>query len=149
MRSVGLARALACGFALLCGGLFGCESLQSYTGSWQGQVSADPQLRQGFDPEARLQVTIASLEPGGMQTTVVLPGALQPLPFEPIRRASADALGALSLPGDSLRTYLGYVRPPGQEPHLVVLTLFPHETIEARVIRGPDETYGVFRLGRR
>lgn len=126
-----------------------CDSLASFTGVWQGPVSQDPNLRQGFAAPDALTLNITALNDGALDMTVNVPGQMQGLRFEPVRRASADALGSLSLPGDPLRSYLGYVQPPGQAPLLMVVSLFPPDHVEARVIRGPDEIYGVFRLSKR
>lgn len=124
----------------------GCEELEGYEGSWQGEVAADPQLRQGFAAADRLTLTITGLDGADAAMQVQLPRLPQPLPFEPIRRASADALGSMVLSGDALRSYLGFARPSDGEPYLVVVTLFSHNRVEARIIRGAEETYGVFRL---
>lgn len=126
--------------------IVGCDTLSSFTGTWQGQVSADPNLQQGFTTADKLSLNINALDHGVLDMTVRLAGQSNDLRFEAVRRASSDALGSLTLPGDPLRTYLGYVRPEGQGALLMVVSLFPPNHIEARVIRGPDEVYGVFRL---
>ena len=126
-----------------------CDSLASFTGVWQGPVSSDPNLHQGFSSQDALTLNIAALNNGTLDMTFNVPGQPQGLRFEPVRRASADALGSLSLPGDPLRSYLGYLQPPGQAALLMVVSLFPPDHVEARVIRGPDEVYGVFRLSKR
>lgn len=94
-------------------------------------------------------MNITALNDGALDMTLRLPGQPSDLRFESVRRASADALGSMSLPGDPLRSYLGYVRPVGQESILVVVSLFPPDHVEARLVRGPDEVYGVFRLSKR
>lgn len=123
--------------------------MQDFVGVWQGPISPDPQLQQGFGSQASLALTVTALEGGEAQMIAQVPGIEAPLRYEAIRRAPADALGAMSLPGDSLRSYMGYLRPPGQEPYLIVVTLFSQSRIEARLIRGPDDAYGVFRLQKR
>ena len=123
-----------------------CESMQGFVGVWRGPISSDPQLQQGFGSGVELALTITALDDGDFQMSAQVPGYEAPLPFEAIRRASADALGDMTMPGDSLRSYFGYLRPLGQEPYLIVITLHSQSRIEARLIRGPDEAYGVFRL---
>ena len=137
---------LAVPLGLLALFLLACDSLSSFAGSWSGPVSADPNLQQGFTANAQLGLTITAIENGALDMSVRLPGSQEQLRFEAVRRASADAVGSLSLPGDPLRSYLGYVRPAGQESLLVLVSLFPPNHIETRLIRGPDEVYGVFRL---
>ena len=137
---------LAVPLSLLACMLPACDSLASFGGDWQGRVSADPNLQQGFTANAQLGLTISALDNGTLDMTVRLPGASDNLRFEAVRRASSDSVGSLSLPGDPLRSYLGYLRPVGQEPLLMLLSLFPPNHVETRLIRGPDEVYGVFRL---
>lgn len=136
--------------SLLCAALAlgSCDSLSSFEGAWEGKVSGDPNLRQGFGAGDRLAMNISALNDGSLDMTLRLPGQTSDVRFESVRRASADALGSMSLPGDPLRSYLGYVRPAGQESILVVVSLFPPDHVEARLVRGPDEVYGVFRLSK-
>lgn len=127
--------------------LAGCEDVRRFAGNWAGPVSADPALRQGFGPDAVLRLSIAQVTRTALEASVDVPGAGL-LRFEPLRPAAHDALGDLRLDGEPLRTFLGFARPPGAEPYLVVISLFPEDRIAARVIRGPDEVYGVFSLER-
>jgi hypothetical protein len=126
----------------------GCEDIRHFEGVWVGSVSADPAHQQGFGDAAFLRATVISVDRIAVRMTVDLPGQGAPLPFEPIRHAADDALGDLRLEGEPLRTFLGYVRPPAEVPYLVVVSLFAEDRIDVRVIRGPDETYGVFTLHR-
>jgi hypothetical protein len=128
-------------------GTSACEDLRAFRGEWAGPVSADPQLRLGFAPEVTLAATLGAVTRAHAAATLTLPGRA-PLPFLPVRQAAGDALGDLRLTGEPLRSYLGFVEPPGEAPLLVVLSLFPEERIEARVIRGAEELYGVFTLRR-
>jgi hypothetical protein len=110
-------------------------------------VSADPAHRQGFAPEAVMHATIAAVSRRAIEMTIDLPPE-GPLPFQPIRHATDDVLGDLRLDGEPLRTFLGYLRPATGEPFLAVVSLFSEDRIEVRIIRGPDESYGVFSLAR-
>ena len=80
---------------------------------------------------------------------MTLPGQGQ-RPFEPIRGASADVLAEMRLPGEPLKTYVGYVggASTSEAPYLCYVSLYAENRVEARIIRGPDEVYGVFRLAR-
>ncbi len=126
----------------------GCQDLREYAGDWVGPVSADPHLRQGFDPSAVVRTKIALATRERLDATLEVPGTSDPIPFEAIRGAQADALGEMRLDGEPLRSYVGFLRPGGIDPYLAVISLFPEERIVARVIRGPDELYGVFALRR-
>ena len=126
----------------------GCEDIRRFEGEWQGPVAKDPAHQQGFDAGATLHATVVTASRRALQMTVVLPGQPAPLPFEPIRHASDDALGELRLDGEPLRTFLGYVRPTGEQPYLAVVSLFAEDRIDVRLIRGPDEAYCVFALRR-
>ena len=58
-------------------------------------------------------------------------------------------MGDLRLDGEPLRSFLGFVRPAFGEPYLTVISLFAEERVDVRLIRGPEEAYGVFHLTRR
>jgi hypothetical protein len=127
--------------------LAGCEDIRRLEGEWAGPVSADPNHQQGFPAGTMMRATVTSVSRRQLELTIDLP-PVGPLPFQPIRHATDDALGDLRLDGEPLRTFLGYLRPPAGEPFLVVVSFFSEERIDVRVIRGPDETYGVFSLRR-
>jgi hypothetical protein len=50
--------------------------------------------------------------------------------------------------GEPLRTFFGFVNPPGEPPYLTVVSLYSEDRVEVRLIRGPDEAYAVFALSR-
>ena len=124
----------------------GCEDIRHFEGSWAGPVSADPAHHQGFAADAGLQANVTAVSRTQLTMTVALPTG--PVPFEPIRHAADDALGDLRLEGEPLRTFLGYLRPAGADPYLTVVSFFAEERIDLRLIRGPDDAYGVFSLRR-
>ena len=126
----------------------GCQDLRQFTGQWAGGVSPDPNQQHGFDPAARLEATVGTVTRYGIDMTLTLPGATDTSRFELIRHASEDVLADMQLPGDPLRTYLGFIRVTGQDPLLAVVSLYAEGRIEVRLIRGPETTYGVFLLGR-
>jgi hypothetical protein len=127
----------------------GCEDIRRLEGDWSGPVSADPVHRLGFSPDATMRATVTSLSRRAIELTVDLPGPGGGLlPFQPIRHAADDVLGDMRLDGEPLRTFLGYLRPATGEPYLTIVSLFSEERIDVRVIRGPEETYGVFSLRR-
>lgn len=128
--------------------LGGCEDLRQFSGQWSGNVSRDPNQQFGFGPEARLDVNVGGVTKYGIDMTLTLPGADVASRFELIKHAAEDVLADMRLPGDPLRTYLGFVRVTGQEPFLAVVSLYAEGRIEVRLIRGPDTAYGVFMLGR-
>ena len=125
----------------------GCEDIRRFDGQWSGPVSADPAHRQGFTGDAVLHATVGAVSRREIQLVFDLPPE-GPLTFQPIRHASDDALGELRLDGEPLRTFLGYLRPGAGEPYLAAVSLFSEDRIDVRIIRGPDETYGVFSLHR-
>jgi hypothetical protein len=126
----------------------GCEDIRRFEGVWVGPVSADPAHQQGFGEAAFLRATVGPVSRTSIDLTFDLPEGGAPLRFEPIRHASDDALGDLRLEGEPLRTFLGFLRPPGAQPYLAVVSLFAEDRIDVRIIRGPDEAYGVFTLRR-
>lgn len=125
----------------------GCEDIRGFEGQWQGAVSADPSLGKGFARGDVVAISIESVTRDRIGMALVLPGASEPTRFSPIRSASADALGELRLPGEPLRTFLGYVdAPAGGTPYLAIVSLYAEKRVELRLIRGADESYGVFTL---
>lgn len=146
-----IARA-ALAVALAAGGATGCEDIRRFDGAWVGPIAADPTYQQGFSSGALARANVTEVSREQLRMTVALPerGGAVPveLPFVPIRRASGDALGDLRLEGEPLRTYLGFLEPPGAQPYLTVVSMFPDDRIVLRVIRGGDETYGLFSLRR-
>jgi hypothetical protein len=134
--------------AALAFGVLGCEDIRRFEGVWVGSVSADPAHQMGFASESFLRANIGSVTRSSVDMQIDLPQHPVPLAFEPIRGASADVLGDMKLEGEPLRTFIGYLRPPGTEPFLAVVSLFAADRIDVRIIRGPAETYGVFSLRR-
>jgi hypothetical protein len=140
-----LAAAALLAVALAAGG---CEDLRQFAGSWAGEVSRDPQHQHGFGAGAVLAARIANATRYSVDMTVTLPGQTGAVRFEPIRHAADDVLADVRLAGEPLRTFFGFVSPPDQAPYLAVVSLYAEERVEIRLIRGPDEAYGVFALGR-
>jgi hypothetical protein len=133
--------------ALLAATGAGCEDLRRFEGSWAGGISPDPRHQVGFAPDATLRAFVGGATRAAIDLRIALPGEAAPVPFEPVRHAAGDALGELSLPGEPLRTYLGFLRAaPG--PLLAVVSLYPEDRLDVRLVRGPDEVYGVFSLRR-
>jgi hypothetical protein len=125
----------------------GCEDIRRMEGDWSGPVSADPAHRLGFSEGAMMRASVTSVSRRDIALTIDVPGQ-GPLLFQPIRHAADDALGDLRLDGEPLRTFLGYLRPATGEPYLAVVSLFSEDRVDVRIIRGADETYGVFALRR-
>lgn len=123
-----------------------CEDLRQFSGTWAGSVSDDPALRRGFAAGASIRAQVDTVSRAHVALTVDLPDAGPPLAFLPIQGAIGDALGQIHMMGDPLRTYLGYLAPPDEQPYLTVVSLYADDRIEVRVIRGPEEVYGVFEL---
>jgi hypothetical protein len=126
----------------------GCEDIRRFEGVWAGPVSADPAHQQGFGNTAFLRANVGTVSRTSIQLSIDLPEGSGPLPFQPIQHAADDALGDLRLEGEPLRTFLGYLRPATGEPYLAVVSLFAEDRIDVRIIRGANESYGVFTLRR-
>jgi hypothetical protein len=138
-RCVAFAAALA---------LAGCQDLREYAGTWTGEVSGDPELAHGFAPASNISVEISSANRDAIAFSVQLAPGAPAAPFQPIRRAAGDALGDVQFAGGPLRTFFGYVTPPGEAPYLAIISLFAEARVELRLIRGIDDAYGVFALHR-
>jgi hypothetical protein len=128
--------------------LAACEDLREYAGPWTGEISADPHLAHGFVAGTTISAEVTAVNRDNVALTLTLQPGGQALPFIPIRRASGDVLADVQLPGEPLRTFFGFVQPPGESPLLTVVSLFPENRLEVRLIRGADDAYGVFSLRR-
>lgn len=126
----------------------GCEDIRRFDGAWTGSVAADPAHQQGFTPTARLRATVEGVTRRSLDLTLELPDGGGVAAFEPIKHAADDVLGEMRLNGEPLRTFIGYSRPATGTPYLTFVSLFAEDRIEVRLIRGPDEAYGVFALDR-
>jgi hypothetical protein len=125
-----------------------CEDLRQFSGSWAGEISRDPQLQHGFAAGAVLSARLANATRQGIDMNLTLPGETGALRFEPIRHAAGDVLADVQLPGEPLRTFFGFVSPANQSPYLTIVSLYAEDRLEIRLIRGPNEAYGVFALSR-
>ena len=125
-----------------------CEDLRGYAGTWQGRVSSDPALRHGVAADVEARVVIEQVSRDVLEANVEWPVGAAPLRFARIESARGDALSEMRLPGEPLRSYLGWLEPANAPPFLAVVSLYGEERIELRVIRGRDETYAVFALAR-
>jgi hypothetical protein len=132
--------------AVVAAALTGCQDLRDYAGEWTGTISSDPALGHGFAPGTTINASVSAADREGIGLVVSWDG--KTAPFVPIRRATGDALSEAQLPGEPLRTFFGFVQPAGDPPYLSVVSLFPENRLELRLIRGADEAYGVFTLRR-
>ena len=124
----------------------GCQDLREYSGDWTGELSSDPALAHGFAPGTLISANVSAASRDGIE--LVATWESHSAPFVPIRRASGDVLSEVQLPGEPLRTFFGFVQPPGEAAYLSIVSLFPENRLELRLIRGADEAYGVFSLRR-
>lgn len=135
--------------------LSGCEDVRRFSGEWAGVVSADPNLALGFPSGAPIQARIGDATRNSLVMSVQLaPPDGEWLEVLPVRRAAADVLGEMQLPGDPLRNYLGVLSPSAPTggsalpPYFAVTSLYADDRVELRLIRGAEETYAVFSLQR-
>lgn len=129
-----------------------CVDVGDFVGHWEGVIAADPTIRRGFPGETRLEAELESvdlLEIGGTFSTS--DGRFENARLQAIELAAGDALSDLTFGGDPLRTYLLFAEPKGMpagEAAWIVLSLFPDEHVELRIMRRND-LFGVFTLRRR
>ncbi|HJZ84625.1 MAG TPA: hypothetical protein VKN99_05605 [Polyangia bacterium] len=126
----------------------GCQDLRDYRGQWTGGLAADPELQHGVacDPamSPRAQLTIEAVDHVSLRGQLAVTPMLPNVTLESIKRASGDALGEARVGHDALRSYLAFL-PTGW---LTVVSLFPDERVEVRVISGTDDLYCLFLLRR-
>ena len=151
---------IVCGAALAAS--TGCIDLRDFEGQWTGDIIREPEVRQGFSEDARVDplelsnITIQRLS-ARLTTT---DDKFADTPLNRITRAANDALGSLSFEGDPLRNYLllgelqaeplqtpaGSVSVDGG-PAPIIVSLFSDDHVELRVLRGND-LFGLFYLQR-
>lgn len=142
----------------------GCDDIRGFEGDWEGPVSADPVLAKGFSPDDSVRLSIDAVTRDRIEATTDI--RLRPGPtgidirahFDPIRSASADALGEMRLPGEPLRSFLGFVLTDDCDtfgpPYFTVISLYAEKRVDLRLVRGEvrgrlgSEAYGVFSLRR-
>jgi hypothetical protein len=131
-----------------CAGLLvlGCQDLRDFERTWRGGLVGDPALAQGFGGGGSATLSIRAADHLALHGTRTLPPLYADTPIDSIARASGDALGGISVGEGSLRTYLAFAAPSTGMPALLLVSLFPDDRVELRVVRGTDDLYGVFAL---
>lgn len=115
--------------------LAACQDLHEYQGAWHGTVSGDPQLAVSAPPT--MMLTINSVD------HTQISGTVDGIDFASLRHVSADAMAEVRVGRDALRTYFAFL-PTGP---LVVISLFPDQRVEVRLILG-DTMFGLYELHR-
>jgi hypothetical protein len=134
---------------LLCCGA--CVELGDFAGSWEGNIASDELVRRGFDADTTMTVELSAVDlisvSGSLTTS---DGQFSASKLEQIEYSRGDALSELTFSGDPVRSYLLFCETQSglpAETAWIVLSLFPEERIELRVMRRND-LFGVFRLDR-
>ena len=70
-------------------------------------------------------------------------GNVDGIDFTSLRHVAADAMAEVRVGGDALRSYFAFL-PTGP---LVVISLFPDQRVEVRLIQG-DNIFGLYELHR-
>lgn len=129
-----------------------CVDVRGFTGSWEGPVSAEEALLQGFAPD----VSVKPLEVGDITLTEIQAtlttddGSFSKTRLEPIDRVTGDSLSSITFDGNPLRSYMLFAElatDSSADPAWLVLSLFADDRIEVRVMRR-NNLYGVFQLRR-
>ncbi len=129
----------------------GCTDLRDYTGVWRGNIVRNQYLRNGFDSDTSVELTITSINRSSLVGHLRLSPAQQSTSgFDatliPVVEANNDALGELDFDGDPLSTYIFFVPAvdTAEASALVILSTHFGDRIELRVLR--HDLYGVFKL---
>jgi hypothetical protein len=115
--------------------LSACQDLHEYQGAWHGTVSGDPQLAVSAPPTMSLIITSVD------HTQIA--GNVDGIDFTSLRHAAADAMAEARVGPDALRTYFAFL----STGPLVVISLFPDQRVEVRLIQG-DTVFGLYELRR-
>lgn len=140
--------------AILLGALAapGCVDVRDFAGRWTGGVVAEPEVRQGFTEETRVDpLELDNVDLQGITATLTTSdGKFASTPLSEVRKFSSDALASMTFDGNPLRSFLLFGALEQEDPGcsaLVVVSLFGDDHVELRVLRGND-LFGVFRLER-
>ncbi len=132
----------------------GCTDLRSYAGTWHGPIVAESAVRLGF--AAKTQVSSLILEDVSLTTLRATlstsDGRFDTVSLTRFLKAASDNLASMTFDNNPLESYLLFGSPQGprgsdEPPALVVISLFPDEKVQLRVLRGND-LFGVFHLER-
>jgi hypothetical protein len=130
----------------------GCVDVRSFAGDWQGGVVSEAAVRQGFAPEARVELlTLKDVDLQGVTAMLTTSdGRFASSRMTRVVKAANDAIASLTFDGAPLRTYLLFAplaNDPAGPPASIFISLFGDDHIELRVLRGND-LFGVFNLAR-
>lgn len=134
-------------------GAVGCTDLRAYTGRWEGPVVSESAVRQGFADTTRVvPLLLEDVSLNSVRATLTTSdGRFTDATLTRFLRASSDELASMTFESDPLRSYLLFgplTSEPTAAPALFVLSLFPDDRVQLRVLRGND-LYGIFHLERR
>lgn len=129
-----------------------CVDVRGFAGSWEGALSAEEALLQGFASD----VTIRPLQVEDITLTTVRAtlstddGSFSSTALQPIDRVTGDSLSSMTFDGNPLRSYMLFAdlaSESSSDPAWLVLSLFADDRIELRIMRR-NNLYGVFQLRR-
>jgi hypothetical protein len=136
---------------ILASHLAGCVDVRSFAGDWAGAVVSEPAVRQGFAPDARVELTLKEVDLQGVTANLsTSDGRFAGSRMTRVIKAANDAIASLTFDGAPLRTYLLFAAlaaEPEGVPASILISLFGDDHIELRILRGND-LFGVFNLGR-
>lgn len=130
----------------------GCVDVRSFAGGWIGSVVSEPAVRQGFPPDARVELlTLKDVDLQGVTATLTTSdGRFANSRMTRVIKAANDAIASVTFDGGPLRTYLLFAplaSEPSGTPASIWISLFGDDHIELRILRGND-LFGVFNLER-
>lgn len=130
----------------------GCVDVRGFTGSWEGPVSAEEALLQGFASDVSVRpLQVADITLTTVEATLTTDdGSFSSTQLEPIDRVTGDSLSSITFDGNPLRSYMLFADLASEsspDPAWLVLSLFSDDRIELRVMRR-NNLYGVFQLQR-
>jgi hypothetical protein len=138
-----------------------CEDLDTFTTTegqiYAGEVVDASIVRAGFEAGTRLHMTfdVALADEGPGAITVFGPDeGTEPVYFDnapllPITSMRNDSLGGFDFPSGRLKNFMFFATASGDfegELALVVVSLLSDGDVEARIILGSNDLYGIFLL---
>lgn len=133
----------------------GCVDLRTFNGEWEGNISVESAIRQGFAADAQItslqltDVTTAHVDATLSTSDGIFDGSV----LETIEGVTSDVLANLTFDGNPLRSYMMFSElaeePDGDQvsngPAWIVLSLFDDSRVEMRIMRR-NNIFGLFAL---
>jgi hypothetical protein len=127
--------------------VLGCTDVRDFRGTWQGKrVGESPALRVG--PGNTATLVVESIDSHGITARLTVTALVPETTITSLPGAEADAIAAITFPGNPFRVFLAFAAiPDGGGDALVLIALYDDARVEVRLLRsGAIPLYSIFAL---